>query len=120
VHTKTMFSINHLGYSSVSGNFHDIKGVMQVDDEDITKSSVDVTIGTTSVDTGVPKRDERLRGNEEACATGRIRPKGSVLSGTAFRPPRALERAGPSEPTQRHRNAQRLKYFNGVGVEGAS
>jgi polyisoprenoid-binding protein YceI len=60
-HTQTLFSINHLGYSTVSGNFHDIKGTVQLDNSDLSKSSLDVTIGTGSIDTGVAARDANLR-----------------------------------------------------------
>jgi polyisoprenoid-binding protein YceI len=60
-HTQTVFIINHLGYSMVTGNFHDLKGTLLLDEKKPENSTVSVTIGTASVDTGVPARDDVLR-----------------------------------------------------------
>jgi len=49
MHTQTVFTINHLGYSMITGNFHDIKGELLLDDKAPANSSVAVTIGTASV-----------------------------------------------------------------------
>jgi polyisoprenoid-binding protein YceI len=61
MHTQTIFTVNHLGYSTVTGNFHDIKGTVVLDRQKPTNSTVDVTIGTGTVDTGVAPRDADLR-----------------------------------------------------------
>jgi polyisoprenoid-binding protein YceI len=63
-HTQTIFTINHLGYSIVTGNFHDIKGTLRLDERKPEASSVEVTIGTANVDTGVVARDDDLRSAE--------------------------------------------------------
>ncbi len=63
-HTQTIFAINHLGYSTVTGTFHDIKGTLLLDEQHPTASRVDMTIGTGSVDTGVPARDDALRSDQ--------------------------------------------------------
>ena len=63
-HTQAIFAINHLGYSTVTGSFHDIKGSVTLDMEHPAASRVDVTIGTASVDTDVPARDDVLRSNQ--------------------------------------------------------
>lgn len=60
-HTQTIFTIDHLGYSLVTGNFHDLKGTLTLDDKKPEASAVEVTIGTASVDTGVASRDNDLR-----------------------------------------------------------
>ncbi|WP_413992986.1 YceI family protein [Labrys okinawensis] len=60
-HTQTIFTIDHLGYSRISGTFHDIKGTLTFDEKKPETSSVEVTIGTGSVDTGSAARDEDLR-----------------------------------------------------------
>ncbi len=47
--------------STVRGEFHGINGTVIYDDGDVSKSSVDVTIDATSVDTREPDRDKDLR-----------------------------------------------------------
>lgn len=60
-HTQTVFMINHLGYSMITGSFHDLKGTLSLDQKAPEQSSVEVTIGTSSVDTGFQSRDDVLR-----------------------------------------------------------
>lgn len=60
-HTQTIFTIDHLGYSHITGTFHDIKGTLTLDEKKPETSSVEVTICTGSVDTGSAPRDEDLR-----------------------------------------------------------
>jgi polyisoprenoid-binding protein YceI len=61
MHTNAEFRVRHLGISTVQGEFTKISGTVQIDDTDITKSSVSVTIDATSVDTRVSKRDDDLK-----------------------------------------------------------
>ena len=63
-HSSTGFKVRHLMVSNVKGVFGKVQGVVNVDDQDITKSNVNVTIDTASIDTGVAKRDTHLRGPE--------------------------------------------------------
>jgi len=60
-HSNIQFKVRHLMVSNVKGVFHKVSGLVEIDDQDITRSKVNVTIETASVDTGVPKRDEDLR-----------------------------------------------------------
>jgi len=60
-HSAAQFAVKHLGISTVRGAFTSVKGTVQFDDKDITKSSVDVTIDVNSVDTRQPDRDKDLR-----------------------------------------------------------
>ena len=60
-HSSIQFKVRHLMVSYVKGVFHKVQGVIDVDDKDITKSKVKVTIDTESINTGVAKRDEHLR-----------------------------------------------------------
>ncbi len=60
-HTQTVFTINHLGYSTITGSFHDLKGTLTLDQKKPENSSVKVTLGATSIDTGFPSRDDVLR-----------------------------------------------------------
>ena len=60
-HSSAQFAVKHLAISTVRGAFTSVKGSVQFDDKDITKSSVDVTIDVNSVDTREPNRDKDLR-----------------------------------------------------------
>ena len=50
-HSSAQFGVTHLMISTVRGEFHGVKGTVVLDDQDITKSTVNVTIDATSVDT---------------------------------------------------------------------
>ena len=60
-HSAAQFAVKHLAISTVRGAFTSVKGTVQLDDKDITKSSVDVAIDVNSVDTRQPDRDKDLR-----------------------------------------------------------
>jgi polyisoprenoid-binding protein YceI len=60
-HSAAQFAVRHLAISTVRGAFTKVSGTIQLDDKDITKSSVEVTIDAASVDTRVPDRDKDLR-----------------------------------------------------------
>ena len=60
-HSGVEFQIRHLGVSNVHGAFHKVAGTIKLDEKDMTKSSVDATIDTTTVNTDEPKRDEHLK-----------------------------------------------------------
>ena len=60
-HSAAQFAVKHLAISTVRGAFTSVKGAVQFDEKDITKSSVDVTIDVNSVDTRQPDRDKDLR-----------------------------------------------------------
>lgn len=59
-HTATVFSWNHFGFSTPSGNFSDIQGTIVVDNEKPANSSVKVTIPLSSLNTNVKALDEHL------------------------------------------------------------
>jgi polyisoprenoid-binding protein YceI len=60
-HSSAQFAVRHLTISTVRGAFTKVSGTVQLDDQDVTKSSVEVTIDADSVDTRVPDRDKDLR-----------------------------------------------------------
>lgn len=60
-HTSIEFKVRHLMVSNVKGVFGKVSGVVKIDDSDFTKSTVTATIDTTSIDTGVAKRDAHLK-----------------------------------------------------------
>jgi polyisoprenoid-binding protein YceI len=60
VHSFVLFKIGHFGVGQAYGQFRDIAGSFKVD-PDPTKSSVEVTLKTDSVDTHEAKRDAHLK-----------------------------------------------------------
>lgn len=60
-HSSANFAVTHLMISTVRGEFHAVNGTVVVDDSDVTKSSVDVTIDASTVDTREPDRDKDLK-----------------------------------------------------------
>jgi polyisoprenoid-binding protein YceI len=60
-HTAAGFAVKHLMISTVRGQFKGITGTVNWDDQDISKSTIDVTIDTKTVDTSEPQRDNDLK-----------------------------------------------------------
>jgi polyisoprenoid-binding protein YceI len=60
-HSSAQFAVRHLGLSTVRGAFSKLSGTVSLDDQDITKSTVEVTIDVNTVDTREPDRDKDLR-----------------------------------------------------------
>jgi polyisoprenoid-binding protein YceI len=60
-HTAAGFAVKHLMISTVRGQFKGITGTVTWDDQDVSKSSVDVTIDANTVDTSEPMRDKDLK-----------------------------------------------------------
>ncbi len=60
-HSSVGFTVKHLMVSNVKGTFNKHNGIVDINDQDITKSKVDVTIDTASINTNVQKRDDHLR-----------------------------------------------------------
>jgi len=60
-HSAVDFSILHMSLSKVRGHFGNIGGKIVLNEADITKSSVDVTIDVSTVDTGNSGRDGDLK-----------------------------------------------------------
>jgi polyisoprenoid-binding protein YceI len=61
-HSSVNFSVSHAGgISTVVGRFTQFEGKIAFDDKDATKSSVNVTIKTASINTDVAPRDTDLR-----------------------------------------------------------
>src|SRR5579863_7591742 len=60
-HSEVDFTILHMSLSNVHGRFGNIGGQLVLNDADITKSTVSVTIDLSTVDTGVGPRDADLK-----------------------------------------------------------
>ena len=123
-HSSAQFAVRHLALSTVRGAFSKLSGTMAFDDKDITKSTVDVTIDVSTVDTREPDRDKDLRSERffdvahyptmtfksskvEQLAPGRLRVTGDLtIHGTTK--PVVLEVEGPTAPVKDPWGNQRL------------
>ena len=57
-HSSFQFKVRHMTVSNVKGDFSKFRGVVRIDDKDITQMKVEVAIEATSVNTGHTQRDE--------------------------------------------------------------
>jgi polyisoprenoid-binding protein YceI len=60
-HSEVEFVVRHMGISNVHGRIGGVQGNIQLNEADVTKSSVSVTIDVTTLDTGVTQRDTHLK-----------------------------------------------------------
>ena len=60
-HSAIHFHVRHMVISKVHGRFARWAGAIQLDTQDLTRSSVEVTIDAASIDTQVADRDNHLR-----------------------------------------------------------
>jgi len=63
-HAFIQFRVQHLGYSWLYGRFNEFSGNFSYDPAAPEKSSVNVTISTSSVDSNHAERDKHLRSDE--------------------------------------------------------
>ena len=60
-HTTSAFEVTHMLVSTVRGQFDKTTGTLDIDDKDLTKSTLDITIDASSVNTRNADRDKHLR-----------------------------------------------------------
>jgi len=113
-HSAAQFAVRHMGISTVRGNFTKLGGTVQYDPSDPSKSSIEATIDTASVDTRVEMRDNDLRSPKffdvakfptitfkskrvESAGPGKLRITGDLTIHGVTKEV-ALEVEGPSEP----------------------
>ncbi len=60
-HSSAGFAVKHMMVSNVNGSFNVKSGSVNLDDKDVTKSTVEAVLDAASVNTGNAKRDEHLR-----------------------------------------------------------
>src|SRR6185312_6285135 len=60
-HSAAHFSVRHMMIANVRGEFGRMSGSVQLDAADLTKSNLEVSVETASVNTREPQRDEHLR-----------------------------------------------------------
>jgi polyisoprenoid-binding protein YceI len=60
-HSTVEFSVRHMMVTTVKGQFQKVKGTVELDEKDATKSTVEVSIEAASIDTHEAKRDAHLK-----------------------------------------------------------
>lgn len=60
-HSAAQFSVRHMMISNVKGEFSHVSGTALLDESDLSRSSVEISVDTTTVDTREPRRDAHLR-----------------------------------------------------------
>jgi polyisoprenoid-binding protein YceI len=60
-HSNSTFAVKHLVVSTVRGGFGKTTGTINIDDKDLSKSSVQATIDVNTIDTRVEDRDKHLK-----------------------------------------------------------
>lgn len=60
-HSAAQFSVRHLMVSNVRGEFGKVTGTVNLDDKDVTKSTVEATIDASTINTREEKRDQHLK-----------------------------------------------------------
>ena len=60
-HSYAHFSVRHLLVSNVRGSFSNVTGTVVIDENDITKSSVETAIDASTINTQEPDRDKHLK-----------------------------------------------------------
>jgi polyisoprenoid-binding protein YceI len=59
--TRASFTVTHLMVSTVGGQFGKVSATVNIDDNDITRSTVEATIDAASINTDNPRRDAHLK-----------------------------------------------------------
>lgn len=60
-HSSANFSIKHMMIAKVHGSFDKLSGVLNYDAQDVTKSSIEVSIEAASINTREAQRDTHLK-----------------------------------------------------------
>jgi polyisoprenoid-binding protein YceI len=63
-HSSVDFTVKHLLVSKVRGRFTKWTGTLELDEQDVSRSHVEVDIDVASVDTHEPQRDAHLRSGD--------------------------------------------------------
>lgn len=63
-HTDIRFMVDHFGYSTITGDFHEFDGRLLLDEDNLANSSIEVTIDLRSLDSGWEDRDEHFKSED--------------------------------------------------------
>ncbi len=129
-HSQVDFQIRHLGVSNVRGSISGVKGTVDLDEKDVTKSKVEATLATASVNTGNDGRDKHLKSPDffDAEKSPSITFKSTSLSNAGGKlkmigdltlngvtKPVTLDVDGPAPP-QKGRDGKQVSGFSATGT----
>lgn len=60
-HTQVEFTVKHMSISNVHGRFGKVDATIVLDEQDVSKSTVNATIDVAGLDTGAAQRDNDLK-----------------------------------------------------------
>lgn len=63
-HTRVLFSVNHLGFSTWYGEFTGVSGSLTLDPAKLAASHIEISIPTASISTSNAKLDDELKGDK--------------------------------------------------------
>jgi polyisoprenoid-binding protein YceI len=63
-YTTVQFSVRNFFFFTVTGSFTDFAGTVNLDENDIRRSSVEAVIKAASINTGLKRRDDHLRSSD--------------------------------------------------------
>jgi len=63
-HSNFQFKVRHMTVSNVRGEFKKAKGIVSIDENDLTGLKVEVTLDAASLSTDQAKRDDHLKGED--------------------------------------------------------
>lgn len=123
-HSSAQFSVHHMGISTVRGAFTKVAGTVQYNPADVAKTSIDITIDATSVDTRVEMRDNDVKGPKlldvanyptitfkskrvESAGTGKLRVTGDLTIHGVTKEV-VLDVDGPTGPIKDPRGNQKM------------
>jgi len=63
-HASVNFKIQHLGYSWLTGRFDKLEGIFNYDSQNIEKSSIEMKVDVSSINSNHAERDKHLRSED--------------------------------------------------------
>jgi polyisoprenoid-binding protein YceI len=116
LHSAAHFSVRHLMISTVRGEFSGVNGMVQWDPRHPTQATVEATIDCATLNTGVAKRDEQMKGPDffdvkkypkmsfvskkvQTAGKGKLKVLGDLTINATTRPV-TLDIEGPSDPVK--------------------
>jgi polyisoprenoid-binding protein YceI len=124
LHSLAQFSVRHMMISTVRGQFGGVKGTIVYDPKNPTAATVEATIDCATINTGEPKRDNDLKGEEffdvkkypvmkfkskkvEVAGAGRLKVTGDLTINAITRQV-VLDLEGPTAPIKDTQNREKI------------
>lgn len=116
LHSTAHFAVRHMMIATVRGQFGGVRGSVQFDPKNPTAARVEATIDVTTINSGEPKRDADLKGEEffdvkryptmkfvsrkvEAAGEGQLKVTGDLTINATTKPV-VLQVEGPTAPVK--------------------